>query len=128
MCTAERLGWWGPMAVMTGAMLLEALRSEVPEIAPVIDEHTDFYGEVLLHVLFGDVSRFVEEAYADGRSDVEHRCLDLFDRALREGDAEVENVISVSFVENTEPWTAATRAWLETWPPGLRAEAKHRFP
>ena len=109
-------------------MLVEAMRMEVPELVPVIDDHLDTYGEVLLHVLFGDVTRFVIDVRSDGDSDVERRCLVLFDRALREGDEEVVNVIAASFVENTAPWDDATGAWIATWPPTLRAEAERQAP
>jgi len=114
------------VSAITVRQLLDALRAEVPELGPVIDDHIATFGGVLPHVLFGDVTRFVVTAHSEDRSEVEDRCLRLLDRALRQGDDEVVNLVAVSFVESTAPWEEATRIWATSWPSGLREEAERQ--
>lgn len=114
------------VSAITARQLLDALRAEVPELGPVINDHIAMFGEVLPHVLIGDVTRFVVAAHSEGRSEVEDRCLRLLDRALRQGDDDVVNLVAVSFVENTAPWEEATRIWATSWPSGLREEAERQ--
>lgn len=111
------------MAQMSVADLLRDLRLEIPEIGPLIDGHLETFGQVLPHVLFGDVTRFAVDAHAAGWEDVEGRCLCLLERALTDGDAEVVNVIEVSFIENVGPWDNSVREWIATWPARLQAAA-----
>ena len=108
---------------MTVDALLGELRTDVPELVPVIDEHISTHDQVLPHVLLGDVTRFVVEAHADGTTGVEDRCLRVLDRALREGDEEVVNVVEASFIENVGPWDKSVRRWIDSWPVTLREAA-----
>jgi hypothetical protein len=114
------------MPLMTVRTLAEDLRAEVPEAGSVVDDHLATYDELLPHVLFGDVTRFVMDAYEEGRSGVERRCLEFMERALRDGDDDVKNVIQVSFVENVGPWDPAVRDWIATWPLTVRQEAERQ--
>jgi hypothetical protein len=79
-----------------------------PGLAPILKEHlTDNDGELLAHVLFGDITRYAvdlarraaEEPEADARL---LRLLEDLDPAiLPEGeDDPVDNLVWVSFVEN----------------------------
>jgi len=93
----------------------------------VIDAHLhDQEGELLLHLLLGDVVRFCVEAFARGDDDVVRRCLGYVDLALQEGDSDVENAICVSFVENVGPWLPEMQAFIDTWPRALRDEAERQ--
>lgn len=99
----------------------------IPEIRALVAEHREAQdGEVLLHVLLGDVARFCVSAYASQDTEGLAPCLELLDVALQEGEASVENAICVSFVENVGPWLAEMRPFIETWPPWLRDEAERQ--
>jgi hypothetical protein len=72
----------------------------VPEVTPVIDAHREANGgDILLHVLLGDLARFAIAAHERGDQEVAGRLLTQIDGDLREGDAAVEDAICVSFVE-----------------------------
>lgn len=77
---------------------------EVPSLAPVLDEHlADMDDELLPHMFFGDVTRWADEAAADPSKDAElGRLLELLDEGLASGSEEVQDLITVSFLENLE--------------------------
>jgi hypothetical protein len=86
------------------------LVSRHPEIGPLLEEHLTGYSELLPHVLFGDVTRYAADlarrAAEEPEADAELLgLLEDLDRAmLPEGDDDdpVDNLVWVSFVENTQ--------------------------
>jgi len=110
--------------VLTREAWPDALVASVLEAADLVAKNFHDDG-VLLHVLMGDVTRFVEAAYAAGDLPLVSRCLNFLDVSLRHGDADVQNAVSVSFVENVGPWDAAKAAFIATWPDALRQDAEH---
>lgn len=92
---------------------IDWLAARYPAVARLRDEHVQYFGDLLSHVLFGDITRYASELARRSHSDVsaqdELRALlrDLDDAI---GDAEVgtdleakeeiDNVVWVSFVEN----------------------------
>jgi hypothetical protein len=112
--------------MLTYADVETELRSQVPEFAPVIDEHVADNDEVLPHVLFGDLTRFVLAARESGDDTLVERCVAVLDRALREGDDHVVNLVQVSFVENLPPWSDAIPAMITAWPESLRSEVERQ--
>ena len=101
-----------------------ALVAAVPEFRPVLDEHVADFDEVLPHVLFGDLTRFVLAAHERGDTALVSRSLEWLDRALRGGDERVQNVVAVSFVENVGVWDEALDEFVASWPAALREEAR----
>jgi hypothetical protein len=96
----------------------------VPEFGSSIDEHIDDFDEVLPHILFGDFTRFVLAAHERGDREVEQRCLEFLDLALRDGDEMVQNLVSVSFIENVGPWDPDHADFIASWPQALRVDAE----
>lgn len=82
--------------------------------------------DLLPHVLFGDFTRFVIEAWRSGDSDLLGRCLDFLERALLEGDEKVLNLVEASFIENVGVWDPVMAPFVETWPNALRAQAERQ--
>jgi hypothetical protein len=80
-------------------------------------------GEVLPHVLFGDLTHFVLASRRDRHQDIVDRALSFLESGLVDGDDQVKELVAVSFVESVGPWDASMAEFIETWPPGLRAEA-----
>jgi hypothetical protein len=85
------------------------LVSRHPDIAPLLEEHLTGYSELLDHVLFGDVTRYAADLARRAAEDPEAEAellglLGDLDRAiLPEGeDDPVDNLVWVSFVENTQ--------------------------
>jgi hypothetical protein len=99
--------------VTTTGDLLDELAHFEPALARLRDEHMAFNGELLPHVLFGDVTRWVV-AHAPAT-----HVLGVLERHLATGDANVANLIGVSFLENLEPEDTTVRHALG---PRLRAE------
>jgi hypothetical protein len=105
------------------ALFVERLVAEVPALQPLLSEHLDFNHELLAHVLFGDVTRFVVSGFAEHperRRDAD-KILILLEEALGSPDEDVQNLVSVSFCENLlgeEPLEAIRAAM----GPRLRAE------
>jgi hypothetical protein len=99
----------------------------VPEFEPVLAGHlSDMDGEVLHHPLFEDLVRFVKAARDRGDRELVRRCLAFVDGAFQDADDYVENVVQVSFVESFEHWVPAERAFVDTWPPALKAESRRQ--
>lgn len=75
------------------------LVEELPELRPTLDEHLeDMEGELLPHVLFGDITRWA--VAQELRSFALARLLGILDEAYAAGPVEVVNLVTVSFVEN----------------------------
>ena len=104
----------------------ESLRMAVPEFGPTIDEHVEDYDEVLAHVLFGDLTRFVLAAHREGDSALVDRSLRFLDEAFCEGDGGVQDLVAGSFVENVAPWDPSVRDFIRSWPKALRREAHNQ--
>ena len=111
---------------MTVEDFVAALAAEVPEVAPIVQEHIRDNGGLLLHLLTADLRRYAIEAFNSGASDVVRRLLSLIDRAPREGTDSVTNAMAESFVEDTGWWDDEMQPFIATWPEGLKAEAENQ--
>lgn len=114
------------MTALEYSEVANALRIALPEFAPAIDEHVAHNDEVLPHVLFGDLTRFVLEASRQRNDDLTRRALVFLDISLRDGDHSVQNLVAVSFVENVGPWDPSQAQFIESWPDALRLEAERQ--
>ena len=109
----------------TLAHLLVDMLSTAPGLVPLYREHLVMHDELLPHVFMADITRWVADARAPG-SEYGETARDLvavIDSHLGSGDAEVREVIVVSFLENLERGVVAhegVRAWFG---PALRAAA-----
>lgn len=106
--------------------VVDELLKHVPEFRDEVEEHREFHGELLPHVLFGDLTRFVLRAREEGQDELVQRALGFLDEALRRGDEQVDNLVSLSFVQNVEPWGPEYAAFIEEWPPALQDEAQRQ--
>ena len=88
-----------------------------PRLVPVYRQHLANNDELLVHVLLGDVTRWLREHGPVAP------VLGVLERHLVEGDGDLRNAIAVSFVENLEPDDGALRQALG---PGLRAELQRQ--
>lgn len=118
--------WFGHDAAvtMTATDFLDALARDVPETQPVVVEHLEDNDGLLLHLLTADLRRFAIQSFDSGQNDVVDRLLALIDVALRDGTDDVQNAMSVSFVEDTGWWDPTTQPFIDAWPAGLRAEVE----
>ena len=101
--TTFDLGRFGPP--------FDQLLQQVPQLAPIYAEHVDDNGDVLPHVLMGDVARLfnaqLSEAVipgpgADPAEAVVRAVLGSLELSLANGGSEVEEVVSASFLENLD--------------------------
>jgi hypothetical protein len=95
------------MSQVTQAFV-RALVARFPSLAPLLEEHlTDNFGELLPHIFFGDVVRWVLTLMATARAEgslTAQRELREFLSHLEEvyvgGNEELQELLSVSFLEN----------------------------
>jgi hypothetical protein len=80
----------------------EELIRSVPALQQIYRAHLQENDELLPHVFFGEVTRFVvtEARKAAAHDSSIARLLHEFEKGLEEGPEEVRELISVSFVEN----------------------------
>jgi hypothetical protein len=119
-------GQYDRVVALAYSEVTSTLRVALPEFAGAIDGHVADYDEVLPHVLFGDLTRFVLDGYQRGDDDLVRRALAFLDSALREGDDAVQNLVGVSFVENVGPWDPDQAHFIAGWPDCLRLEAEQQ--
>jgi hypothetical protein len=91
----------------------------------LLAEHRrDQFAELFAPPVCRRLLRFAIAAFEQGESERMHALLAVVDKALREGDEDVENAVAGSFVEDTGWWEHAMRIFIATWPDGLNAEAE----
>lgn len=113
--------------VLTKDAFVVALLDAVPESQPIVTEHWDDHdGDVPLHLLMGDVRRLSEDAWRREDHALMRRCLDFLDLALRTGDENVQNAVSVSFVEDSGWWDGSLTIYIAAWPSALAAEVERQ--
>ena len=84
--------------------VIPRLVAHIPEFEPVYREHVeDYEGEVLAHLVFADLARFVLAAYERSDRALVRRCLSFLEQALVAGDDATQNLVVVSFIENIAP-------------------------
>ena len=84
------------------AAYVEWVVAAVPELQPVLQEHLDDnLGELLPHVLFGDVTRWAQ-AEADAGNEPLQRLLTQLEDGLANGGPDVQGLVVASFVENVD--------------------------
>jgi hypothetical protein len=104
----------------------DRLRAAVPEFSAEMVEHlSDNFGEVLNHLLFADLVRFMLAARVRGDDALVTRIFDFADLVIREGDDAARNVVEVSFVENVVGGVPSDDDWafVASWPIALRKDA-----
>jgi len=86
--------------------LLAHLVGEVAALQPLYREHTDSDGTVLVYPFFGDMTKLIQTWAAHGarerRRDV-RRILDLLEEALSSRDSDLDDLVSLGFVELLDP-------------------------
>lgn len=118
----------------TSELLIERLVQAVPDLVPLYNEHITDYDEVLPHVFFGDVVRYLTQDFSgpDVRvlREQHHRhvlkVLRILDDAIMLADPDVLELLSVSFLENID-WSTPEGQWIRSsLGPGLRQELSRR--
>jgi hypothetical protein len=70
-------------------------------LGTMLDEHIEANGEILPHVFFGDVTRYVVGLFRNSEASPElHDLLGHLEEAFQRDGPEVRELISVSFLEN----------------------------
>jgi hypothetical protein len=118
---------------VTPERLFDSVIAVAPGFRGVREEHMRDNDELLLHVLMSDLLRFVGSHFtgastvpADPPTENDVKAvLQVLDGAITAGNADVENAIAVSFIEDieTEPFFDRLRPMLG---PNLRAELQRQ--
>jgi hypothetical protein len=89
------------MIAMTQSSLIEKLVSISPNLEELYREHIDDYDELLPHVFMGEITRnLVEEFSKSTISEEALEVLHTIESSFVNGGDSIEELISVSFVEN----------------------------
>ncbi|MEQ1802210.1 MAG: hypothetical protein ABL989_09835 [Gammaproteobacteria bacterium] len=111
---------------MSPAQLFQHIAQAVPSFAPVLSEHLHDNGELLPHVLMGDLLCFVGARIEQrGQTAIEvAEILNTLECEVSGDNADTANAIAVSFLENleAEPFFSTLYARLG---PKLRAAHTH---
>jgi len=89
---------------MSPDQLFQRVAEIAPSFAAVQAEHLRDNGELLNHVLMGDLLRFLGARVGQQERTPSEvvAILELLESAVGEGNADTENLIAVSFLENLE--------------------------
>jgi len=79
---------------------IESLVEEFPDLIPIYQGHIGFYDDLLAHLLFGDVVRWIEDLYAAGEYGTIKAFVDRVERDYPTLGPGARNVIDVSFAED----------------------------
>jgi hypothetical protein len=88
---------------------VQELANRFPRLRPLLAEHAKHnFGEILPHLFFGDLTRYVVSLFLSleaGKGTNEDRkelleMLEFLEEAYSAGNGDVEDLISVSFLEN----------------------------
>ncbi len=84
-----------------------ALAKRFTDLAPILKDHAEFYGEVLPHIFFYDLTQWLLSLLESGAgTDARERrqrlqdVLDTLEKTFANGNDQVKELISVSFLEN----------------------------
>ena len=112
---------------LTASEFVGSLTAQVPETAVTINEHlADQGGELLLHLLMGDLRLLAIEWFRTGQTDALERLFSVLEQGLGRGDEYVANAVAVSFVEDLGWWEPETQPLVDALPAGLLAEVERQ--
>lgn len=85
--------------------IYEDLLTRFEELIPVFEEHVTDYDELLPYVFMGDVTRYILSGGSQRLAIISY-----LNEKLKGGDEDIQNLISVGFVENLEDGEELERA------------------
>ncbi len=107
---------------------VHALAEEVPKLRRPLRRHVAYYEETLPHLFMGDVSRFAVGRFRKCAAGSADACaflaalLGALEHGMAEGPEIVQELISVSFLENLADEMAASSRFRALLGPALRKE------
>src|SRR5688572_12927377 len=74
------------------------LLKQVPSFQSVYDEHLEFYGELLPHVLLGELADYLSDAYRNGHFPTARDIVAIINHAVAFSGKELQGILRVSFL------------------------------
>jgi hypothetical protein len=78
---------------------INKLIDEFKDFKPVLQEHIEFYEELLPHVFFGECNEFFINYINEDNPKVLQKLFNVFEIMATEGNDEVENILCVTILE-----------------------------
>ncbi len=79
---------------------------EAPDLRSLYEEHLRDYGDIIPHVFFGDLTRYVQGAFSGLPSSparqISLKIIALLERAMLSDDEKLHELVSTSFLENLD--------------------------
>lgn len=119
--------------MMHSVSFISELVGKMPKLRAMLEKHVADNRELLPHVFMGDVSRYAIEQHHEllrGSSEARISLMLLFstaETAAREGDEDLKELISVSFLENIAEEIADQPEFLSFLGPSLNRELEPIF-
>jgi hypothetical protein len=115
------------MIGLTYDTFADQFRALVPGFDRIYDQHLADYAQVLPHVLFGDLARFLssEVALQGAGSMALKQAMLLLEAGMGSQDPRVQELVAVSFLENLDPRDGSFPAIRSLFGPMLEEQYKH---
>jgi hypothetical protein len=106
------------------ADFVRRLASMSPVLTDVYRQHLADQGDLLPHVLMGDITRAAIAGANDRKANWLPTLLEQLEAGLASGDDDIVELIGVSFVENLSGESSAIRALIPSMGEALRKEVR----
>jgi Cysteine-rich CPCC len=108
--------------------LVLRLLSRVPEVAGMLARVERQYAWLPPFVVFNRLKSLAADAYHAGQVDLMHRLLDVLNSGITDSDSFAHNCVAVAFLGDETWHSPEMAAFIEQWPPELKAEHSARSP
>lgn len=95
-------------------MFIEEFVKAIPTLQILYDEHIDYYEELIPHVFMGDLTRYVIKLFQcmkfdDQKKNELEEILKYLELGMSRKDEDIQELISISFLENLDVTDASLR-------------------
>lgn len=79
--------------------LAELFVNEFTDFKPLLEEHIEYNGELLLHVFFGECNEYFIKFLQSEEAEILENLFDFFEKMATKGDDYVKELLSVTILE-----------------------------
>ncbi|PKL38575.1 MAG: hypothetical protein CVV44_11890 [Spirochaetae bacterium HGW-Spirochaetae-1] len=93
-------------------------------LKPILKEHIEDYDEILPHVFLGEIAKWCVANYKNSSQENVQQIFEYIEQTFKNGGEEIQELISVSFLENLSNQNEDERKILKYLGPELLSEFK----
>ena len=102
---------------LTAKNVGSAITGAIPELRTGVEENSDLH-----HLIFADLYRWTEQSVQGGKVENLKRAVRLVDELFVNGDSDVRNAVTVSFLEYIDPTDSVGRQMFDSLTPRLQGQ------